>query len=332
MALELELFTQALDRMRTGIPLLQRAAHAIAKLDFLLSLAVVARRNRYVRPRFTDRHALIIREGRHPVVELVEEFVPNDLALLEGTDLAIITGPNMSGKSVYLRQAALICLMAQIGSFVPATEAELPILDRIFARVGASDMLVSGISTFMMEMLETATILNRATAASLVILDEMGRGTSTYDGLAIAWAVAKELASHIRAKTLFATHYQELTRLADELPNVTNLHVAVQEVGKEIVFLHRVQPGVAAGSYGVHVARLAGIPDRVTAQAEQILAEFTAHAPASPRSHTTDRRVRSVPLFGPDDHPVVKRLRKLDPNTLTPLAALELLFRLKEEL
>ncbi len=331
-ALELELFTQALDRMRAGIPLLQRAAHAVAKLDFLLSLAVVARRNRYVRPRFTDRHALTIKAGRHPVVELVEEFVPNNLALAEGTDVAIITGPNMSGKSVYLRQAALICLMAQIGSFVPAADAELPILDRIFARVGASDMLVSGISTFMMEMLETATILNRATAASLVILDEMGRGTSTYDGLSIAWAVAKELATHIRAKTLFATHYQELTRLADEIPNVSNLHVAVQEVGKEVVFLHRVEPGVAAGSYGVHVARLAGLPDRVTAQAEAVLAEFLAHAPGGPNPDRAAPTVPPVSLFGPEDHPVVKRLRKVDPNTLTPLAALELLFQLKEEL
>ena len=328
-ALELELFTQALNRLQRGIPVLQRAAHAIGKLDFLLSLAIVARRNRYVRPRFTDQHAIRIKAGRHPVVELVEEFVPNDLKLPAGTDLAIITGPNMSGKSVYLRQAALICLMAQIGSFVPAQEAELPILDRIFARVGASDMLVSGISTFMMEMLETAKILEHATANSLVILDEMGRGTSTYDGLSIAWAVAKELAGGVRAKTLFATHYQELTRLADELPNVINLHVAVQEVGKEVVFLHRVEPGVAAGSYGVHVARLAGLPDRVTDQAEKILTEFTRTASTAP-----ERPNAAVPLslFGPEDHPVVKKLRKVDPNTLTPLAALELLFQLKDEL
>ena len=327
--LELELFNRALDRLRDGIPQLQRAAAAIARLDFFLSLAIVARRNRYTRPRFTDRHAISIRDGRHPVVELVEEFVPNDLSLPEGTDLAIITGPNMSGKSVYLRQAALICLMAQIGSFVPAAEAELPILDRIFARVGASDMLVSGISTFMMEMLETAKILEHATARSLVILDEMGRGTRTYDGLSIAWAVARELAGNVRAKTLFATHYQELTRLADELPNVINLHVAVEEVGKEIVFLHRVVPGVAAGSYGVHVARLAGLPERVTEKAEEILARFTA---AAPSEEGRSDGATPIPLFGPDDHPVVKQLRKVDPNTLTPLEALELLFKLKEEL
>lgn len=331
-ALELELFTQALERLKEGIPLLQRAAHALGRLDFLLSLAIVARRNRYTRPRFTDRHEIVIREGRHPVVELVEEFVPNDLVLPEGTDLAIITGPNMSGKSVYLRQAALICLMAQIGSFVPAKEATLPILDRIFARVGASDMLVSGISTFMMEMLETAAILDRATARSLIILDEMGRGTSTYDGLSIAWAVAKELAGNVRAKTLFATHYQELTRLADELPNVINLHVAVKEVGKEVVFLHRVEPGVAAGSYGVHVARLAGLPDRVTEQAERVLADFLAGSPLFPKTDAPSESAQSMPLFGPDEHPVVKRLRRINPNDLTPLEALELLFQLRGEL
>ncbi len=331
-ALELELFEQALKRLKNGIPLLQRAAHALGKLDFLLSLAVVARRNRYTRPRFTDRHEIVIREGRHPVVELVEEFVPNDLALPEGTDLAIITGPNMSGKSVYLRQTALISLMAQIGSFVPAKEATLPLLDRIFARVGASDMLVSGISTFMMEMLETAAILKRATARSLIILDEMGRGTSTYDGLSIAWAVAKELAGNVRAKTLFATHYQELTRLADELPNIINLHVAVKEVGKEVVFLHRVERGVAAGSYGVHVARLAGLPDRVTEQAEKILAKFNADSSVLQQVRTEESPVQPLPLFGSDDHPVVRKLRKIDPNGLTPLEALELLFELKEKL
>ncbi|MCD6135393.1 hypothetical protein J7J63_01590 [Candidatus Bipolaricaulota bacterium] len=191
------------------------------------------------------------------MVEQVEEFVPNNLTLDEGKDLVILTGPNMAGKSVYLRQNALIALMAQIGSFVPATAATLPIIDRIFARVGASDMLISGISTFMMEMLEVATILKRATRRSLIILDEMGRGTNTFDGVSIAWAVARELATHVGAKTLFATHYQELTRLAAEVPSIVNQHVAVKEMGKNVVFLHRVEPGVAAGSYGVHVARLA---------------------------------------------------------------------------
>lgn len=330
-ALELDLFQQTVERLAGEIPLLQRVAEALSRLDLFLSLAIAAKRNGYVRPRFTAKHAITIRAGRHPVVEQVEEFVPNDLVLEEGEDLVILTGPNMSGKSVYLRQAALICLLAQIGSFVPANEATLPIVDRIFARVGASDMLAEGVSTFMMEMLETATILTRATAHSLVILDEMGRGTSTFDGVSIAWAVAKELATRVKAKTLFATHYQELTRLADAIPSVINLHVAVKEVGKEVVFLHRVEPGTAEGSYGVHVARLAGLPERVTETADRILEELLAEAPLSSlgkRNTPAD----ALPLFGTEDHPVLKQLGKLDPNKLTPLEALELLARLKEQL
>jgi len=330
-ALELDLFQAALERLVGHIPLLQRVSDALAQLDFLLALAIVSSRNGYVRPHFTKKHAIAIRAGRHPAVEQVEEFVPNDLILDQGKDLVILTGPNMSGKSVYLRQAALICLLAQIGSFVPVKEATLPIIDRIFARVGASDMLVEGISTFMMEMLETATILERATSKSLVILDEMGRGTSTFDGVSIAWAVARELATRIKPKTLFATHYQELTRLADELPAVINLHVAVQEVGKEVVFLHRVEPGVAEGSYGVHVARLAGLPEQVTKTADQILTELLAEAPLSRLGQKNDR-AEDLPLFGTQDHPVLKQLRKLDPNRLTPLEALKLIARLKDQL
>lgn len=330
-ALELDLFEQALARLAEEIPLLQRVADALSQLDFLLSLAVVSRRNNYVRPHFTGKHTIAIRAGRHPVVEQVEEFVPNDLILEEGKDLVILTGPNMSGKSVYLRQNALICLMAQIGSFVPAKEATLPIVDRVFARVGASDMLVEGISTFMMEMLEVATILERASARSLVILDEMGRGTSTFDGVSIAWAVAHELATRVKAKTLFATHYQELTRLADEVPSIVNLHVAVKELGKQVVFLHRVEPGTAEGSYGVHVARLAGLPERVTQTADRILEELLAEAPLS-RLGGKNERVEEIPLFGAEDHPVLKKLRRLDPNRITPLEALELLVRFKKEL
>lgn len=328
-ALELNLFQQTVERLIGEIPLLQRAAEALSQLDLFLSLAIVAKRNGYVRPTFTQQHSLTIRAGRHPVVEQVEEFVPNDLVLDEGKNLVILTGPNMSGKSVYLRQAALICLMAQIGSFVPAEEAVLPVVDRIFARVGASDMLVEGVSTFMMEMLETATILNRASARSLIILDEMGRGTSTFDGVSIAWAVAKELTVRVKAKTLFATHYQELTRLADEFPAVVNLHVAVKELGRQVVFLHRVEPGTAEGSYGVHVARLAGLPERVTQTADRILEELLAEAPLSSLGKTNEPS-EALPLFGSDDHPVLKQLRKLDPDKLTPLEALQLLARLKE--
>ena len=329
-ALEIELYEEALSDLMEKIQELQRAADAIAELDVYLSLAETAHKYAYVRPQFVDHHTLIIRQGRHPVVERLEEFVPNDLEMCNDCDLVILTGPNMAGKSVYLRQVALICLMAQMGSFVPADEAQLPIVDRVFARVGASDMLVAGISTFMMEMLEVSTILRRATARSLIILDEMGRGTSTFDGVSIAWAVARELATRTRAKTLFATHYQELTRMADEILNVENLHVAVKEVGKEVVFLHRVEPGTAKGSYGVHVARLAGLPEHVTAAADVILEQLLTEAPLS-QLGTANEAADPLPLFGAEDHPVVAKLRKLDPNTLTPIQALHLLDELKQQ-
>jgi DNA mismatch repair protein MutS len=330
-ALELDLFERALNQLKDAIPALQALADALADLDLFLALAEVAHRNDYVRPSFTDHHAIHIRAGRHPVVEQIEEFVPNDLDLPEGKDLVILTGPNMAGKSVYLRQTALICLMAQMGSFVPAEQAVLPMVDRIFARVGASDMLVAGVSTFMMEMLEIAAILARGTARSLVILDEMGRGTSTFDGVSIAWAVADELAKTVRAKTLFATHYQELTRLADDVSNATNLHVAVKEVGAEVVFLHRVEPGTAEGSYGVHVARLAGLPEHVTDAADRILDELLDEAPLSRLGHA-EKTAEPIPLFGGESHPVLRELRALDPNCLTPLEALRLLAELRERL
>jgi len=330
-ALEIELFEGALDRLSEQIPLLQTVADAISELDVYLALAEIAHNYNYVRPTFTEDHALWIRAGRHPVVERLEEFVPNDSDLAEDRDLIILTGPNMAGKSVFLRQNALISLMAQMGAFVPASEARLPIVDRIFARVGASDMLVAGISTFMMEMLEVSAILRRATSKSLIILDEMGRGTSTFDGVSIAWAVARELATRVRAKTLFATHYQELTQLSDEVANVQNLHVVVKEVGKEVVFLHRVEPGTARGSYGVHVARLAGLPTHVTDAADAILERLLHEAPLS-KLGGLDVLAEPVPLFGAEDHPVIKRLRKLDPNTLTPIESLRILDELKRQI
>ncbi|MCX6100448.1 MAG: DNA mismatch repair protein MutS, partial [Candidatus Bipolaricaulota bacterium] len=331
LALETSLFDAAVDALREAIPLLQTLTDALSELDVLQSLADVAHRSRYVRPSFTDRHVIEIVAGRRPVVERIEEFVPNDLVLPEGRDLVILTGPNMAGKSVYLRQAALVAIMAQAGSFVPADRAVLPIVDRVFARVGASDMLVAGVSTFMMEMLEVAAILERATARSLIILDEMGRGTSTFDGVSIAWAVAEELARKVRAKTLFATHYQELTRLAEEIPNVVNLHVAVREVGKDVVFLHRVEPGIASGSYGVHVARLAGLPPHVTDAADRILADLLSEAPLS-RLARAEKPTEAPPLFGTEEHPVLKALRKTDVDRTTPLDALERLAQWKKQL
>ncbi len=331
LAMEANLFDAAVESLRGAIPLLQLLTDAVSELDVLQSLADVAHRYRYVRPAFTDRHAVEIRAGRHPVVERIEEFVPNDLVLPEGKDLVILTGPNMAGKSVYLRQAALIALMAQIGSFVPAQTATLPIVDRVFARVGASDMLVAGVSTFMMEMLEVAAILERATPRSLIILDEMGRGTSTFDGVSIAWAVAEELARKVRAKTLFATHYHEMTRLAEEVPNVVNLHVAVKELGKDVVFLHRVEPGTSPGSYGVHVARLAGLPPHVTDAADRILADLLSEAPLSRMGHA-EKPAETPPLFGSEEHPILKALRKMNVDRTTPLGALEKLAEWRRQL
>ena len=325
-ALEEELFEKLCLQVEEELPALANLGEALAELDALRSLAEVAHRRGYCRPRFTDRPAIRIREGRHPVVEEVTDFVPNDLEMDEKAYLAVVTGPNMAGKSVFLRQVALIALLAQMGSFVPAKEAELPILDRIYARVGASDALAGGLSTFMAEMREAAQILSGATERSLVILDELGRGTSTHDGLALAWAIAKHLAERIRCKTLFATHYRELARLAEEVPGAFNLHVAVREWKGEVIFLHRVQPGVAARAYGIEVARLAELPPEVLSEAERILAELEREAPIA-REHA-----QQLPLFGPEDHPVVAELRKLDPERLSPLEALEILFQLKKKL
>src|SRR6202021_1345062 len=264
---------------------LRRVAAGIAQLDVLVNFARIAASRNYSRPEFTEtslgkkgkRGVLMIAGGRHPVIEkLLEErgerFVPNDLYLDDESQfLLIITGPNMGGKSTYLRQAALISVMAQMGSFVPAVQAKLPLLDRIFTRIGASDNLARGRSTFLVEMSEVAEILHTPTAASLVLLDEVGRGTSTFDGLSIAWAVVESLHGGARPRTLFATHYHELTELEQLLPGVKNVHVSVEEAGSDIVFLRRVEPGSADKSYGIEVARLAGLPPAVIARAREIL-------------------------------------------------------------
>ncbi|MCI2426789.1 DNA mismatch repair protein MutS [Candidatus Acetothermia bacterium] len=335
-ALEHEIFAATVEKLTAQLEVLQKVADALAALDVYLSLAIVAGRYGYTRPQFTAQHRIKILDGRHPVVEQVTEFVPNDLIMDERIHLVILTGPNMAGKSVYLRQAALISLMAQMGSFVPAKEALLPVLTRIFTRIGATDMVAEGRSTFMMEMLETVSILRNADRNSLIILDELGRGTSTFDGVSIAWAVARKLATTIKAKTLFATHYHELTKLADEIPGVSNSHIVVQEVGSEIVFLHRVEEGTATGSYGIHVARLAGLPKDVIATADEILAKLTSNNLFSALGDAQSKKLRAdcvqLPLFGTEDHPVLKSLQKIDPNQLTPLQALELLAKLKQQL
>jgi DNA mismatch repair protein MutS len=277
--------------------------------------------------------------GRHPVVEMMmptESFIPNDLALDQTRRIVVLTGPNMAGKSTLLRQVGLIQLMAQVGSFVPADRARLPVCDRIFTRVGASDNLARGQSTFMVEMNETASIMHGATERSLVLLDEIGRGTSTYDGVSIAWAVTEHLHEEVGAKTIFATHYHELTQLGDLLPGVTNMNVAVREVGEEIVFLRRLEEGGADRSYGIQVARLAGLPHAVIARARELLTElegthtgggeglgrFGAHRPASEPS------LDQLSFFVAGDPPLLKQLREIDPETMTPKEALDLVFEL----
>jgi DNA mismatch repair protein MutS len=330
---------------------LRRSAAAIAQLDVLVNFARIAAARNYTRPEFTERELpkegprgeLLIAGGRHPVVEkLLEErgerFVPNDLYLGDDSRfLLIITGPNMGGKSTYLRQTALISILAQMGSFVPAVQAKLPLVDRIFTRIGASDSLARGRSTFLVEMSEVAAILNTATAASLVLLDEVGRGTATFDGLSIAWAVVEALHAGARPRTLFATHYHELTDLEQLLPGVKNVHVSVEEAGSDIVFLRRVEPGSADKSYGIEVARLAGLPNDVIVRAREILrqherseeklaeklAEHGSPGVTSPAQQTS---------FTAIDESVLEALRDADLNKLTPLEALNLLAALQKQL
>jgi DNA mismatch repair protein MutS len=319
-------------------------AYVLAETDVLACFAHLAVERGYHRPEFSGDQELLIVAGRHPVIERITEntpsgrFVPNDLYLNPESDrILLITGPNMGGKSTYLRQAALICLMAQMGSFVPAERAKLPILDRIFTRIGASDNLARGRSTFMVEMTEAAGILNTATPRSLVLLDEVGRGTATFDGLAIAWAVVEHLQAHTQAKTLFATHYHELTELADLLAGVKNYHVSVKESGSNVVFLRKVEPGSADKSYGIEVARLAGLPPGVIERAREILArhEQSEHT-LSERLESDSAALPSSPLqltiFTPLDSEIVRALEQADLNNMKPLEALNLLAELKKQI
>ena len=320
---------------------IRRTASAIAELDVTAALAQVAAENRYTRPRFSeDAGEMRIAAGRHPVIERLTErdagrFIPNDLYLNSSTDLiAVITGPNMGGKSTYLRQAALISLLAQMGSFVPADSAQLPLIDRIFTRIGASDNLARGRSTFMVEMTETAVILNTATPRSLIVLDEIGRGTATYDGLALAWAVVEHIHSRTRAKTLFATHYHELTALEELLDGVRNLRVTVKEAGDHIIFLRKVEPGRADRSYGIEVARLAGLPLAVIERAREVLKlhEKSERAVTGELKPATASGPVQVQLFAPLNHQIAERIRDLKLDELRPIEALQLLSELQEEL
>ena len=344
----LEIERQLFVEIRSGIAAqamrLRRTAAAVAQLDVLTSFAKLAADRGYARPEFNATGELLIVGGRHPVIEELlrqrgERFVPNDLYLEPGRQqLLLITGPNMGGKSTYLRQAALIVLMAQIGSFVPARQAKLPIIDRIFTRIGASDNLARGRSTFLVEMSEVAAILNHATPASLILLDEVGRGTATFDGLSIAWAVVEHLQRHTRARTLFATHYHELTELADLLPGVKNVHVSVRETPNEIIFLRRVEPGSADKSYGIEVARLAGLPRSVIERAREVLkrheqsehqlSETLTPGATDPAHPNGSQEV----LFTPLDRAVLEKLRAADLDQLKPLDALNLLADLKKQI
>ena len=313
---------------------IKATAEGLALLDVLASLAQVALERGYVRPEMTDEDRLEIVQGRHPVVELQlppSGFVPNDIRLDRRTRMAIITGPNMAGKSTVLRQTALICLMAQMGSFVPADRAVLGVVDRIFTRVGATDYLVRGQSTFMVEMSETAQILRNATSRSLVILDEIGRGTSTFDGLAIAWAVAEALLrlDGRGVKTLFATHYHELTELAERFPGVENLHIGVREEGGRVVFLHQLLPGPTGKSYGIEVAALAGVPRPVIERAQELLAEIEAGARPASRGRGGRVRQQALPLVVEGDSEIRRYLQGIEIDRTTPLEALNHLAKLK---
>ncbi|HEV2854832.1 MAG TPA: DNA mismatch repair protein MutS [Thermoanaerobaculia bacterium] len=342
--LEQRFFRELVEKIAAEAPALAALAAAVGTLDALASFAEVAARHRYVRPKMGLAGApIVIREGRHPVVEQAsrDAFVPNDAELdAETSQIVLLTGPNMGGKSTYLRQVALIVLMAQAGSFVPADEAVIGVCDRIFTRVGASDDLARGESTFMVEMIETANILRHATERSLVILDEVGRGTATFDGLSLAWAIVEYLHEHRKPKTLFATHYHELTELASLLPRVVNRTMAVKEWEERIVFLRRVVPGSADKSYGLHVARLAGLPGGVIDRAGEILANLEAQE-YDPTGKPRLARGSAAPetggpaqltLFAPPEQVVAALLRDLDVNQLTPLAALNLLHSLKSRL
>jgi DNA mismatch repair protein MutS len=349
--IERRLFIELRTAIASEAKRIRQTALALAEVDVLASIAHIAALRNYCRPQFMSSAGtataadetgdLEIAEGRHPVIEQQEmaggseRFVPNDLYLNSSTHtILLLTGPNMGGKSTYLRQTALIVILAQMGSFVPARSARLSVVDRVFTRIGASDNLARGRSTFMVEMTETAAILHTATPRSLILLDEVGRGTSTYDGLAIAWAAIEYLHARVRAKTLFATHYFELTELAEQLAGVKNYHVSVKETGGGIVFLRKIQPGAADRSYGIEVAKLAGLPNEVIARAREVLAEHESaeRALTEHLSPGAAPPATQLTIFTPLSQPVLEKLREVDFNRLTPLEALNLLAELKKEI
>ncbi|MCK9157603.1 MAG: DNA mismatch repair protein MutS [Candidatus Cloacimonas sp.] len=345
--LEYELFKELRQNLAESLPRFQQLGEVIAELDVLSSLAYLAWQNQYARPVFTESRELHIVEGRHPVIEKLMEsdkFIPNDTDLnYPETSIAIITGPNMAGKSTYLRQVGLLVILAQMGSFVPATEMTLPIFDRVFTRVGASDNLAQGQSTFLVEMIETANILNSATPKSLILLDEIGRGTSTFDGLSLAWAIIEHIQKYKHSLTLFATHYHELTELENLYPDIKNYNVAVKQWNDEMIFLRKIERGGADQSYGIQVARLAGIPDRVIKRAKEILKNLEEHE-ISPQGLTATIRkklVRDVPQIdifeilvdkASENDPVLNDIKEIDLNDLSPVEAWQYLQKIQNKL
>jgi len=350
--LEYDLFCEVRNRIAAEVVRIQKTAKAVAKLDTFVSLAVVADQNNYCRPKINENGVIDIKDGRHPVVEKMmnnDMFIANDTYLDNGNNrISIITGPNMAGKSTYMRQTAIIVLMAQIGSFVPASSAKIGIVDRIFTRVGASDDLASGQSTFMVEMNEVANILRNATSNSLLVLDEIGRGTSTFDGLSIAWAVVEHISNPklLGAKTLFATHYHELTELEGKLHNVNNYCIAVKEKGDDIVFLRKIVRGGADKSYGIQVAKLAGVPDSVIERAKQIVEELSANditAVTKNLAVETGTKKKKEKLDEVDlaqmslfdtvkDDDILEELKNVDLSNMTPIDALNKLYELQNKI
>jgi len=344
LAVEQRIFKEVCAQITAAAERLLATSRTLAYLDVVTSLAEVALQNNYVRPVLSDDDTLDLGNSRHPVVErmsLVDAdgiptaFIPNDVRMSKEELIHIITGPNMSGKSTYLRQVALIVLMAQIGSFVSADRAVIGLVDRIFTRIGAQDEIHAGQSTFMVEMVETAAILSQSSNRSLLILDEVGRGTSTYDGLAIARAVVEYIHNNpkIRAKTLFATHYHELTEVAHYLPHVRNYNVAVTEEGSRVIFLHKIVPGGADRSYGIHVAQIAGVPKAVTDRANEILEQLEGNADFRERQEQTRQAFSGVQMsfLTPETHPLIDAIKALDVDSMTPLEALNTLYKLKKQ-
>ena len=346
LALESQLYNDVRLKVAEQAEAIQQNARLIAELDCFLALAAVAVEYRYVCPGINDSTALDIVDGRHPVIEQLlppgEKYTPNNVRLDTGSDqILIITGPNMSGKSSYLRQTGLIVLLAQIGSFVPAAKATIGIVDKIFTRVGASDNITSGESTFLIEMHEAAHIANTATKKSLILLDEVGRGTSTFDGISIAWSLTEYLHERVGARTLFATHYHELNELADLFPRIKNYKVDVREYGDKVVFLHKVTPGFADHSYGIQVAQMAGLPEEVTERAKKILknleeSELTVHGEAQGSARKVKGRIAppevQMTLFEMRDDALREELKKIDVEKMTPIEALQKLAELKKHM